>query len=119
MNRWILSACFLAVAAAPVAAADVRLESYRNPPSEELRNANQAYLNGVRSGLMAYNAWLKSHGAQPAFCLPPTLAMTTEQTEDIMFKSADKRAAKHDRLVALLLLWGLEDTYPCEKTDSR
>jgi hypothetical protein len=119
MNRWILSAWFLAFAAAPAAAADVRLESYRNPQSEGLRNANQAYLEGARSGLMAYNAWLKSHGVQPAFCLPPTLAMTAEQTEDIMLKSADKRSAKGDRLIALLLLWGLEDTFPCEKPGNR
>jgi hypothetical protein len=120
MNKWILSACFLAVTAAPVAASDVRLDSYRNPKNNEgLRNAYQLYLDGVKSGLMAYNAWIKSRGGQPAFCMPGDLAMTTDQTEDIMLKSADKRAAKGDMLIALLLLSGLQDTFPCEKTGSQ
>jgi hypothetical protein len=119
MNMWILSACFLAVTAAPVAASDVRLDSYRNPKNETFRNFNQVYLDGVRSGLLAYNARIKSHGGQPAFCIPANLAITTEQTEDIMLKSADKRAAKGDMLIALLLLSGLQDTFPCEKTGSQ
>jgi hypothetical protein len=120
MNKWILSACFLALTAAPVAAADVRLDSYRNPKnSEGLRNAYQLYLDGVKSGLMAYNALIKSRGGQPAFCMPGDLAMHTDQTEDIMLKSADKRAAKGDMLIALLLLSGLQDTFPCEKTGSQ
>ncbi len=116
MNRWLFSACFLAAAAAPAAASDVRLDSYRHPKNEAFRSFNQLYLDGVKGGLLSYNAWLKSHGEQPAFCMPEHLAMTTEQAEDIMLKSADKRAAKDDMLVALLLLSGLQDTFPCEKT---
>jgi hypothetical protein len=119
MNKWILSACFLALTAAPVAAVDVRLDSYRNPKTEGLRNAYQLYLDGVKSGLMASNAWIRSRGGQLAFCMPGNLAMTTEQTEDIMLKSADRRAAKGDMLIALLLLWGLQDTFPCEKAGSQ
>jgi hypothetical protein len=120
MNKWIWSVCFLALTAAPVAAADVRLDSYRNPNNTEgLRNAYHLYLDGVRGGLMASNAWMRSHGGQQAFCMPGNLAMTTEQTEEIMLKSADKRAAKGDMLIASLLLWGLQDTFPCEKTGSQ
>jgi hypothetical protein len=119
MNKAILSACFLALTAAPVAAADVRLDSYRNPQNEALREFNEVYLDGVRSGLIAYNARLKGLGGQPAFCVPGNLVMTTAQTEDIMLKSADKRAAKGDMLIALLLLSGLQDTFPCEKTGGR
>jgi hypothetical protein len=119
MNKRILSACLLAVTAAPVAAADVRLDSYRNANTEGLSNAYHLYLDGVKSGLMAYNAWTKSRGGQQAFCMPGDLVMTTEQAEDIMLKSADKRAAKGDMLIALLLLWGLHDNFPCEKTGSQ
>ncbi|MHC2256616.1 hypothetical protein ACVILK_006308 [Bradyrhizobium embrapense] len=36
-----------------------------------------------------------------------------------MLKSADKRGAKGDVLVASLLLWGMQDTYPCEKPASQ
>jgi len=119
MNKWILSACFLALTAVPVAASDVRLDSYRNPKNEALRNFNQLYLDGVRSGFMAYNAWMKSHGGQPAFCLPENLAMPVEQAEDIMLRRADKTSAKGEMLVSILLLNGLRDTFPCEKSDSR
>ncbi|MBR0872697.1 hypothetical protein JQ633_20210 [Bradyrhizobium tropiciagri] len=118
MNKWILPACFVVLVAAPAAAADVRLESYRNPKNENFRIFNHMYLDGAKGGLMAYNAFLKRHG-QPAFCPPDTLALTTEQTEEIMLKSADKRAAKGDMPVASLLLWGLQDTFPCEQPGNR
>jgi len=119
MNKWIVSACFLALTAAPVAAADVRLDAYRNPPSETFRTFNRIYLDGAKSGLMAYNALITNRGGQPAFCMPPDLVMTTEQTEDIMLKSADKRSAKGDTLIAILLQSGLQDTFPCGKTGGR
>jgi hypothetical protein len=120
MNKWIVSVCFLALTAAPVAAADVRLDSYRNPDNTEgLRNAYQLYLDGVRGGLMASNAWMRNHGGQLAFCMPGNLALTTEQTEEILLKSADKRAAKGDMPIATVLLWGMQDSFPCEKTGSQ
>ncbi|WP_249148050.1 hypothetical protein [Bradyrhizobium jicamae] len=109
----------MALTAVPAAAADVRLDSYRNPKNETFRFFNQMYLDGVRGGLMATNAWLRRHGGQMAFCMPENLALTTEQTEEIMLKSADKRSAKGDWLVASLLLWGLQDAYPCEKAGSQ
>ena len=116
MNRWIWSACVLALMATPVAAADVRLDSWRNPKNENFRTFNHMYLDGVRGGLMASNAWIRSRGGEMAFCLPGDLVLSTEQTEEIMLKAADKRSAKGDWPVASLLLWGLRDTYPCEKT---
>ncbi|MHC2435885.1 hypothetical protein [Bradyrhizobium sp. USDA 4451] len=119
MNKWIMSACFstffIALTAAPAAAVDVRLESYRNPKNENFRIFNHMYLDGVRGGLMASNAWLKRHGGQMLFCMPGDLALSSEQVEEIMLKSADKRSAKGDMAIALLLLWGMQDTYPCEK----
>ncbi|TWB87515.1 hypothetical protein FBZ93_12176 [Bradyrhizobium macuxiense] len=118
MNKWILSAWILAIAAAPAAAADIRLDSYRNPKGENYRIFNYMYLDGARGGMMASNAWLKRHGGQMLFCMPGDLALTTEQTEEIMLKSAEKRAAKGDVAIASLLLWGMQDTYPCEKPAS-
>ena len=68
---------------------------------------------------MAYNARARSRGGEPAFCMPAKLVLTTEQTEAIMLRAADKRSAKGDTLVASLLLWGLHDEFPCEKADGR
>jgi len=114
MTRWIMSACVLALTATPVAAADVRLDSWRNPKNENFRIFNRMYLDGVKGGLMASNAWIRSRGGEMAFCMPPDLALSSEQAEEIMLRSADKRAAKGDWPVASLLLWGLRDTFPCE-----
>jgi hypothetical protein len=119
MNKWILPACFIALTATPAAASDVRLDSYRNPRNENFRTYNRLYLDGAKSGFMAYNAWLSRYGGQPAFCVPSDLAMTGEQAEDIMFKHAEKTSAKGDMLVSILLLNGLKDAFPCEKSDSR
>ncbi len=116
MTKWIVSACVLALMAAPVAAANVRLDAYRNPKNENFRIFNRMYLDGAKGGLMASNAWIKSRGGEMAFCMPPDLVLSTEQAEEIMLKSADKRAAKGDWLIASLLLWGLRDTFPCEKS---
>jgi hypothetical protein len=114
MHKWILPACLMMLAAGPVAAADVRLDSYRHPNTEGFRNAYQFNLDGIKSGLIAYNVWIKRNGGQPAFCMPDNLAMTIEQAEEIMLKRADKTSAKGDMLVSILLLYGLRDTYPCE-----
>jgi len=119
MRRWIMLACVSALMPTPVAASDVRLDSYRNPKNESFRNINQLYLDGVKSGLMAYNTRIKSQGGQPAFCMPDNLALTVEQAEDIMLRRADKSSARGDMLVSILLLSGLRDTFPCEKSDSR
>ena len=67
---------------------------------------------------MAYNAWLSRHG-QPAFCMPGDLLLTTEQTEEIMLKAAEKRAVKGDTPVASPLLWGMQDTFPCDKAGKK
>ncbi len=116
MTKWIMWACALALIATPVAAADVRLDSWRNPKNENFRVFNRMYLDGVKGGLMASNAWINSRGGEMAFCMPPDLALSAEQAEAIMLKAADKRGARGDWLVASLLLWGLRDTFPCEKT---
>jgi hypothetical protein len=120
MKRWVVSACLLVLTAAPVAASDVRLDSYRDPKNTEgLRNAYQFNLDGIKSGFMAYNAWLRSRGGQPAFCLPDNTILTVERAEDIMLRRADKTSAKGDMLVSILLLNGLRDTFPCEKSGSQ
>ena len=118
MKRRILSVSLLALVAGPSVAADVRLDSYRHPQNR-FREFNQLYLDGARAGLMAYNARLKTHGDQLAFCMPHNLVLTADKSEEIMLRSADKRSAKGDMLVSILLLSGLTDEFPCEKSANR
>jgi len=119
MNRRILSVSLLALVAGPAVAADVRLDSYRHPQNERFREFNQLYLDGVRAGLMSYNARLKTHGGQLAFCMPDNLVLTADKSEEIMLRSAEKRSAKGDMLVSILLLSGLTDEFPCDKSAGR
>jgi hypothetical protein len=109
LKRSVLAVCVLAFTGLPCVAGDVRLGPYRNPETEGMRNVYRTYLDGVKGGLMAANAW------QQAFCLPEHLALTIEQAEDIVLASAKKRAAKDDWFVASLLLSGLQDACPCEQ----
>ena len=119
MKRRILSVSLLALVGGPSLAADVRLDSYRHPQNERFREFNQLYLDGVRAGLMAYNARLKTHGDRLAFCMPDNLVLTADKSEEIMLRSADKRSAKGDMLVSILFLSGLADEFRCEKSASR
>lgn len=119
MRKWLLSAGLLVLTAGRLAAADVRLGAYRAAETDGMRELYATYLDGVKGGLMSANAWLKSHGQQPVFCPPEHLPITTEQLDAIMLSSAKRRVGKDETLVALLLMSGLQDTYPCGKVGSR
>jgi hypothetical protein len=114
-----MSMFLFVLVAAPAAAADVRLDQYRHPENQKMREFQMVFLDGVKSGLMAYNARVHTHGGEEAFCMPDDLLLTTERAEEIMLQRADKVSAKGDIPVSLLLLAGLRDTFPCEKAKGR
>jgi hypothetical protein len=94
---------------------DVRLGQYRGEKSrEEFRTFNKLFVAGLKSGLMAYNAVVAAEG-KALFCLPPKLALTTEQAEDIINRTADEHHFPTDYLISLVLLTGLEETFPCKQ----
>jgi hypothetical protein len=116
MKRLIVG-CFvfgLCSAASTVEAITVTLDSYRNPKSPDFKSFNGLYLDGVKEGLIVSSLDQKYVGKDPLFCIPPNLAMTVEQAEDIMLRFADKRSLKGGTPVSIALLGGLEDTFPCE-----
>lgn len=117
MNMQILSVWLLALTAVPDGAPVMRLEPWRHPDNEAMRVMGRMYLDGAFSGLMAANVRAPRHGGVAAFCMPGDLALTTTQLEEIVYKAADKRSAKGDTPVSMLLLSGLVDTYPCEKSE--
>lgn len=119
MSKWMLSMFLFVLAAAPAAAADVRLDPYRHPENQKMREFYLMFLDGVKSGLMAYNARVHAHGGEQAFCMPDDLLLTTERAEEIMLQKADKVSAKGDTPISILLLAGLRDTFPCDKAKDR
>jgi hypothetical protein len=94
-------------------ASTILFKSYREPSSEQFRTFNKIYLDGVKEGLLFFNAALQADGKTPYFCLPSKLALTVEQVEEIMMRQA-KTVVDPDRVpVSILLLHGLQDTFPC------
>jgi hypothetical protein len=76
----------------------------------------QEYIGGVGSGFSWANAWLKETRNQPPlYCVPAKLALSRENYLDILDRQVrehgDRRA---DTPVALMLLDGLVETFPCK-----
>jgi hypothetical protein len=111
MLRCLVIAAFLALASNSAPAQTVRLEQYKNPSEPRLQVFNRVYLKGVVDGLIAYSVAQKAKD----FCIPPTMAITVEQAEEIMLRYAEKKQLPGTFPIALPLLGGLKDTYPCTK----
>jgi hypothetical protein len=85
-----------------------------HPRSETERDFDSIYLDGVRDGLIMHNTAIAQDGQTPLFCLPPKLALTTEQADDILRREAKKNVPADDMPIAIVLLAGLRETFPCE-----
>jgi hypothetical protein len=92
----------------------VRYGNYKNPSRPEYRSFNKIYLKGVSDGLVAYNASMIGSGKKPLFCLPPKLALTGEQAADILVRTGDAYSNPNDIPISIILLIGLEETFPCK-----
>jgi len=114
MIRQVLSAAIALCATSDANAATVRFKQYTNPSSEEFRTFNKLYLDGVKEGLIDFNMSLKWDSRPPFFCLPSKLAQTVEQAEDIMVRKAKTLADPDTIPIALILLEGLKETFPCD-----
>jgi Rap1a immunity proteins len=94
-------------------ASTLRLKNYMAPEDEKQRILNAVYLDGLKDGLMAFNIALRRTGAAPLFCLPPTLALTSDQTDDILMQEAKSQRYPDDMIVSIVLLAGLRKAFPC------
>lgn len=80
------------------------------------RHLADAYLHGVKDGIVLVNAALQDDKRPLYFCLPPKLALTEEQAADIVEREAKElNTPDPDGLpVVALLFAGLKNTFPCE-----
>jgi hypothetical protein len=72
------------------------------------------YLDGVRERIAELNVVLEEKRQQPLFCLPKKLELTVEQAEDIMMRQAQKMTDPDQLPIGLLLVQGLQNTFPCQ-----
>ena len=110
-RRWPLAIAVLMAAGGVASAQTVRLDQYRHPSEPKFKVFNQLYLRGVLDGLVAYS--VAQHARD--FCLPPDKAMTVEQAEEIMLRFAEKKQLPETVPIAVPLLGGLKEAYPCPK----
>ena len=96
-------------------AQSVRLKEYFHP-TPKFKLLDKAFIAGVKDGLMAYNAAMEKNG-RALFCMPPKLALTAEQLEEIMMRWVEKNRAKvtDEMPISLPLLLAFEETFSCQK----
>jgi hypothetical protein len=96
-------------------AASILLRTYKSPIDKADKALLKVYLDGVKEGIVMLNVTLQAEGRQPLFCQPQKLALTVERAEEIMMRKA-KKMADPDRIpVSIILIHGLQDTFPCDE----
>src|SRR6516164_4615338 len=114
MLRWMLIALMLVSLTSSANAMTVIFKDYKAATSDE-KAFYYLYLDGVREGIIELNVVLEEKRQQPLFCLPEKLALTIEQAEDIMMRQAEKITDPHQLPIGLLLVEGLQNTFPCNE----
>jgi hypothetical protein len=114
MLRRLVIALMLFSLSSSANAITVRFKDYTNPRNSWSKAADKVYLDGVKEGLIMFDAELAVAGRQRFFCMPDNLALTVEQAEDIMMREAQKSTDPANVPISLLLIDGLKDTFPCQ-----
>jgi len=112
MLRGLVMAALLTLASGAASAQTVRLEQYRNPSEPRFKTFNHLYLKGVVDGFVAYSVAL---GKDRFFCVPPDMAITVEQAEEIMLRYAEKQQLPGTVPIAVPLFGGFKEAFPCSK----
>jgi hypothetical protein len=111
MLRCLVIAALSTLACSSASAQTVRLDQYQHPAEPKFKNFNQLYLKGVVDGLIAYS--VAQNARDRLFCLPPKMAITVEQAEDIMLQYAEKRQLPGTVPIGVPMLGGLKEAFPC------
>ena len=113
MLRYLVIAALLILASSSASAQTVRLDQYQHPSEPRFKVFNQVYLKGVVDGPIAYS--VAQDARDRFFCIPPTMAITVEQAEDIMLRFAEKKQLLGTVPIGVPLLGALKDAFPCKK----
>ena len=92
----------------------VIFKDYKAAANKDEKAFYLLYLDGVREGIIELNV-LQAKRHQPLFCLPEKLTLTVEQAEGIMMRQAEKITDPHQLPIGLLLVEGLQNTFPCNE----
>lgn len=73
------------------------------------------YVRGVLDGINWSNTLLLYEKKQPIFCPPENLGLNTNNALQILNDEIKSKNSKSTELVSMLLLFGLQRTFPCDK----
>ena len=93
--------------------ATILFRNYNNPESPTMRLLNERHLDGIIDGIVSYNVLLQENNTKKIFCLPSDLVLTVQQAEEIITRASQKVAKPDDVPISLLLIAGLQETFPC------
>jgi Rap1a immunity proteins len=96
-------------------AASILMRTYKSPIDKADKALLKVYFDGVKEGIVMLNVMLQLEGRQPLFCQPENLALTVEQAEEILMRKAKKMANPDKVPVSIILIQGLQDTFPCDE----
>jgi hypothetical protein len=113
MRRCLAIAALLNLACGSASAQTVRLDQYQHPAEPTFKTFNRLYLKGVVDGLIAYS--VAQNAKDRLFCIPPKMAITVDQAENIMLQYAETKQLPGNVPVGVPLLAGLKDAFPCAK----
>jgi len=113
MIKRVMCAAIALCVASGANAATLRFKNYTTPEDEKQRILNAVYLDGLKDGLITFNTALAHSGAAPLFCLPPKMALTGDQADDILMREANSVPTPDDMPIGIPLLAGLRKTFPC------
>jgi hypothetical protein len=110
MLRCLFVAALLTLASGTASAQTVRLNEYQHPSDPKFKEFNHIYLKGVVDGFIAYSV---ADAKNRFFCVPPELALTTEQAEQIMLRYAEKKQLPGTVPIGVPLFFGFREAFPC------
>src|SRR5215471_11569593 len=113
MLRCLVIAALSTLASSSASAQTVRLDQYQHPSEPKFTVFNQVYLKGVVDGLIAFS--VAQDAKDRFFCIPPKMAITVEQAEDVMLRYAEKRQLPGTVPIGVPLLGSFKDAFPCTK----
>jgi hypothetical protein len=76
------------------------------------------FVNGVGEGLAVANAKLRSNNQNMLYCAPTKLVLKSANYMDILNREIKRNYHKYKATnahIELILLYGLENTFPCQK----
>jgi hypothetical protein len=108
MRFKLILMCFLLALSSSVLSGELRVRDYKNVSNDEL-TLLKVYHMGV--GISWANTTFQNH---KIYCAPPNLALIDRNYKRILDDELKRGEYSDDIYIGLILLMGLENTFPCK-----